>query len=113
MDAQNLRFKNESFSTVISANLLHDVRGPQRVVEEMMRVAKPKGTIAISDLNKKGKALVNRVYRIDKEIHRGKPIDLEKVVARTFRKAEFPFRKYDDGYITTYVTIKNTHEKRD
>ena len=48
MDAQNLRFKNESFSTVISANLLHDVRGPQRVVEEMMRVAKPKKIIAIN-----------------------------------------------------------------
>jgi len=112
MDAHKLKFKDGSFSTVISANLLHDVREPQRVVEEMMRVTKPKGTIVISDLNKKGKTLVNRVYRIDKEIHRGRPLDLEKTVAGAFRKAAVQFKKYDDGYITTFVSIKNTHEKR-
>ena len=111
MDAQSLKFQDGSFSTVISANLLHDVREPKRVVEEMMRVTKPKGTIVVSDLNKKGKALVNRVYRIDREIHRGKPIDLEKMVAETFRKAAVQFKKFDDGYITTYVSIKNTRTR--
>ncbi|EFK95879.1 protein containing Methyltransferase type 11 domain, partial [sediment metagenome] len=35
MAAQKLRFNNGSFSTAISVNLLHDVKNPYRVVQEM------------------------------------------------------------------------------
>ena len=106
MDAQNIKFKNGSFATVISANLLHDVNNPKRVVREMIRVAKPEAKIIISDLNKKGRDLVNKVYRLNSEVHRGKLIDLEKVVGGTFRKMGISFKRYKDGYITTYVGEK-------
>jgi len=102
--------KDNSFSTVISANLLHDVKEPKKVVNEILRVAKPGGKVVISDLNKKGKALVNKVYRINKEIHRGKPINLEKIVAGPFQKSAIKFNKYEDGYVTTYVIIKGNSE---
>jgi len=103
MDAQNIRFKDNSFSTVISSNLLHDVKKPQKVVEEMIRLTGLGGKIIISDLNRKGRLLVNKVYRLNREVHRGNLIDLEKVAGQLFKKARIPYKKYDDGYITTYV----------
>jgi len=106
MDAQKLRFKNASFSTTISANLLHDVKNPHKVIQEMVRITKPGGKVIVSDLNKKGKDLVNKVYRINKEVHRGKPIDLKKIVEVNFRQTEINFKEYNDGYITTYVGEK-------
>jgi len=107
MDAQNMKFRDGSFATVISANLLHDVKEPHKVMREMIRVARPRGKIVISDLNKKGRSLVNKVYRINREVHRGKLIDLEEIVGKNFRKRGISFKKYRDGYITTYVGEKN------
>jgi len=106
MDAQKLRFKNESFSTTISANLLHDVKNPDKVMQEMIRVTKRGGRVIVSDLNKKGKDLVNKVYRINKEVRKGKPINLKKIAERNFRQSKINFKEYDDGYITTYLGEK-------
>ncbi len=106
MDAQNMKFKDGSFATVISANLLHDVKDPSRVVCEAIRVTQAKGRIVISDLNRKGKFLVNKVYKINKEVHRAKPVDLEGPVGENFKKNKIPFKKYNDGYITTYCGEK-------
>mgnify|MGYP000303555335 CR=1 FL=1 len=107
MDAGYLKFRDNSFNTVISANLLHDVKNPERVVDEMIRVCKIRGKIIISDLNKKGKALVNRVYRINKEVHRSRVIDLDKVVGARFNAQGIPFNKYVGGFITTFVGKKD------
>ena len=106
MDAEDLRFKSSSFNTVFSANLLHDVKNSERVVDEIIRVCKVKGRIIISDLNKKGKTIVNKVYRINKEVHRAKVIDLDKVVGLRFNAQRVLFNKYIDGPITTFVGRK-------
>jgi len=105
MDAQNMRFQNGSFATTVSANLLHDVRRPERVLQEMIRLTRPGGRIVISDLNQKGRALVNKVYRINREIHKGRAIILGKIVPKALRKAGIGFKKYTDDHITTYVGI--------
>ena len=106
MDAEDLKFKNNSFNTVFSANLLHDVKRPRRVIDEMIRVCKLNGKVIISDLNRKGKALVNKVYRINKEVHRAKVIDLNKAVGARFKAKGILFDKYVDGFITTFVGRK-------
>jgi ubiquinone/menaquinone biosynthesis C-methylase UbiE len=106
MDAEDIRFKNNSFSTVFSANLLHDLENPERAVDEMIRVCKIRGKIIVSDLNKKGKALVNQVYRINKEVHKSRVIDLDKVVGRRLKTKSVLFNKYVDGFITTFAGRK-------
>jgi len=106
MDAQNLKFKDERFSTVVSANLLHDVKNPHKVMQEMVRVTRRCGKVIISDLNRKGKDLVNKVYRINKEVHKGKPINLKKIVEGNFKQSRINFKEYNDGYITTYIGEK-------
>ena len=106
MDAEDLRFSSSTFNAVFSANLLHDVKNPARVVEEMIRVCKAEGKIIISDLNKSGESLVNKVYRINKEVHRSKVVDLDKIVGKRFKLRNIPFNKYIDEFVTTFVGRK-------
>lgn len=42
-DAQDLPFKNESFDAVLCFDLIEHVRYPEKVIEEIYRVLKPKG----------------------------------------------------------------------
>ena len=106
MDAQNLEFKSNSFNAVFCANLLHDVGNPGRVVDEIIRVCRPKGKIVISDLNENGRALVNKVYRINSQVHRSKIIDLDKVAGRRFTMQQIVFDKYVEEFVTTFVAVK-------
>ncbi|MEW6089226.1 MAG: class I SAM-dependent methyltransferase [bacterium] len=106
MDAQSMKFRDDSFNTVISANFLHDVKKPKKSVQEMIRITRPGGKIIISDLNKKGMLLVNKVYRKQGDVHKGSTLDLEKISGEDFKKAGIYFKKYNDGYITTYVCKK-------
>ncbi|MCP1336184.1 class I SAM-dependent methyltransferase [Futiania mangrovi] len=47
MDAQNLAFPDESFDTVVSMYTITAVPDPIRVMQEIVRVTKPGGTIVI------------------------------------------------------------------
>jgi len=106
MDAQNMKFKDNSFQTVISSNLLHDVKDPKKAVREIIRVTQSTGKIVVSDLNSKGKKLVNKVYRINNEVHLSETIDFKKVVEKQFVISKIPFKKYHNGFITTFVGKK-------
>ncbi len=106
MDAEKLDFKDNSFKTVISVNLLHDVKSPKKVIKEIIRVCRPGGKIVITDLNEKGKDIVNRVYRINKEIHRGKNLNLDRVVGGSLKNKGIVFKKYDGGPLTIFTGEK-------
>ncbi|OQX85929.1 MAG: hypothetical protein B6D55_06760 [Candidatus Omnitrophica bacterium 4484_70.2] len=107
MDAQDIKFKDNYFSTVISANLLHEVSYPQKVVEEMIRVAKKKGKIIISDLNTEGKKLITKVNKIYPFINVPEVIDFKRIIEKVFINNNVSFKKYSQGIITTYIGIKS------
>ena len=54
-DALNLPFQNDSFSVVISFDLLEHIADQEKAVEEMTRVLKPEGLLIIYSLNKRYK----------------------------------------------------------
>ena len=63
-DATNLAFANDEFDLVCAFGLLHHVRRPQKVISEMLRVAKT--AILISDSNNfgQGSAIVRLVKQL-------------------------------------------------
>ena len=106
MDARMMQFPDCRFRTVFSANLLHDAKKPSRIVAEMLRVTRQGGTLVISDLNRKGTALIHKVHKINKRVHCSTSINFKKTVEAEFEKRGIAFRKYDDGFLTTYVATK-------
>ncbi len=51
-DASQLCFPDESFDWVLSNSLLHHLRNPLAVLNEMARVARPNGTVLLRDLRR-------------------------------------------------------------
>ncbi len=106
MDAERMKFPDGEFATVFSANLLHDVRQPRKVVEEMIRVTRKGGKLVISDLNREGRKLVNCAYRRDSKVHRSGVINFSQVVEETLKNMGVKFKKYEGSIVTTYVGLK-------
>lgn len=80
MDAECLRFKDVSFDYVIAVNFMHHAKHPIKCLREMARVAKDK--ILIVDVNKRGKAILERVHA--KEGHRHEPSKISFTKIKAF-----------------------------
>lgn len=68
-DAGHLKFRSGSFDTVVSVNALHHMRNPLAAVREMVRVMKPGGKIVISDLDRSGFRIFNRIHGAEGRAH--------------------------------------------
>ena len=67
MNAERLRYKNNSFDYVISVNFIHHAKNPVRCLKEMIRVAKNK--LIIADINRRGERIMEKVHRLDGHSH--------------------------------------------
>ncbi|MDD5679007.1 MAG: class I SAM-dependent methyltransferase [Kiritimatiellae bacterium] len=68
-DAAHLPWPDHSFDSVVSVNALHHMKNVQRVIDEILRVAKPGGKIVLADFNSRGFAIMNKVHRHEQRIH--------------------------------------------
>ena len=69
-DACRLNFETGSFDVVLSAGLIHHLTKPELVLKEMLRVCKSGKRIIISDLNDKGKLIIDQVQKEDGKKHK-------------------------------------------
>jgi len=99
MDAAELEFEDESFELVISANTLHHLDEPYRVLNEIIRVLREGGRMVISDFNEIGLALISRIHKKEGRVHEPGGIDMAKAVAyllsKSFRVERFSSKLQD------------------
>jgi len=99
MNAENLSFDALSFENVISVNFMHHTKDPVQCLQEMARVARAK--VVISDVNKKGAAILEKVHKLDGHDHPRSPISFE--VMRSFlQRNAFKVKTYQ-GYCQTVL----------
>ncbi len=67
MNAEKLRFGNDSFDSVISVNFMHHAKNPIECLREMIRVTKNK--LVIVDINKRGERIMAKVHALDGHRH--------------------------------------------
>ena len=68
-DARQLEFLKNSFDIVLSAVMLHHLPQIDPVLTEMYRVCRPDGLIIISDLNDKGKNIIQTLLQQEGKHH--------------------------------------------
>ena len=74
MNAERLKYKDNSFDYVISVNFIHHAKNPVKCLKEMIRVAKNK--LIIADLNKQGEKVMEKVHALDGHKHEASKLSL-------------------------------------
>lgn len=80
-NGENLSFKDGSFNVIFSVNTVHHLESPYEVVNELIRVLAVKGKIVLSDFNKEGLLVMDKIHSIEGQKHKVSEITLREVKA--------------------------------
>ncbi len=80
-DGENLSFADNSFDIIFAVNLVHHLKNPYRVLDELRRVLAPSGKLVISDFNERGLAMMAEIHRQEGDEHEVSSVRLEAVEA--------------------------------
>lgn len=103
MNAECLRFPNNAFDGVISVNFVHHAKHPRKCIREMVRVARK--TVVISDLNKRGGDIMDRIHALDGLKHEKSRMSL-KEIEEYLKKLCLKVKVYRDKCQTVFVAKK-------
>lgn len=68
LDATHMDFENDGIESVVTANAMHHMEDPRRVLEEMARVLKPNGKLLLVEFNARGFDVIGQIHH---EVHGG------------------------------------------
>jgi len=80
-NGENLSFKDKSFDTIISVNVLHHLSKPYKVIDEFIRVLSPGGKLVISDFTGEGFALMEKIHASEGGKHEAGDTSLSDIEA--------------------------------
>ncbi|MCK9574325.1 MAG: class I SAM-dependent methyltransferase [Candidatus Omnitrophica bacterium] len=104
MNAEKLRYKDNSFDYVVSVNFIHHAKNPAKCLKEMARVMK--GKLIIADLNKRGERIMEKMHALDGHKHMVSKMSLPDV-KEYLEKAGLVVKIYKD--ICQAVIIAKRH----
>ena len=78
-NAEQLSFKNQSFDTIFSINVVHHLSSPYKVMDEIARVVRINGKIIISDFTQEGLDLIGRVHRNEGHEHIAEKTTIDEI----------------------------------
>lgn len=93
MNAERLKYKDNSFDSVISVNFIHHAQSPAKCLKEMARVTKKK--LIIADLNKRGEKIMEKVHALDGHKHAASKMSM-RLVKLFLKKLGMVVRTYRD-----------------
>ena len=103
MDAERLRYKDNSFDNVISVNFIHHAKNPVKCLKEMIRVTKNK--LIIADINKRGERIMEKVHALDGHSHALSKISLKETEV-LLKNAGMKVRVYKDTCQAVLIATK-------
>jgi ubiquinone/menaquinone biosynthesis C-methylase UbiE len=78
-DAENLSFENGSFDVVLAINVIHHLKKPLKAIDEFVRVVKPKGKIILSDFNREGFKMMEKIHASEERKHEVGEVTLSEI----------------------------------
>ncbi|MBL7073554.1 MAG: class I SAM-dependent methyltransferase [Candidatus Omnitrophica bacterium] len=78
-NAEHLSFKNNSFDIIFSINTVHHFSKPYKVMDESARILATEGKIILSDFNKKGFEILDKVHASEGQTHETAELGLSEM----------------------------------
>ncbi len=103
MNAERLRYENNSFEYVVSVNFIHHAKNPVKCLKEMIRVVKKK--LIIADINKRGQRIMEKVHKLDGHSHEASKMSLGET-EMFLKKSGMKIKAYKDTCQTVLIAVK-------
>jgi SAM-dependent methyltransferase len=101
-DAVRLPFPAGAFDAVLSFGSMHHMPDCRQVIEEMVRVCKRTGVLAIADLNRRGLAAVRTENARHGHTHDENECRMS-AIGRILGNGELRVRRHDLEFVTVYI----------
>ncbi len=102
-DAHQLSFPDRSFDFIFCANVVHHLEGVYQVLEEMLRVCRPGGSLIIGDFHPAGLKVIEQIHQARGQGHHSGGMMPEEV-QRFFEAKGLDAKKVETD-IQTILTI--------
>ena len=64
-DAESLAYEDRCFDIIFTINMVHHLSCARKVFDELIRVLTPSGKLVVSDLNRQGLAIMDKIHAHD------------------------------------------------
>jgi len=68
-NGEHTGFSNGSFDTVFSVNVLHHLRNPYQVIDELIRIVSPHGKLIVADFTEEGFKVMAKIHGLEGNTH--------------------------------------------
>jgi len=68
-NGEHTSFADGSFGVVFSVNLLHHLRNPYQVIDELTRVLSPGGKLVLGDFTEEGFQIMDKIHALEGKTH--------------------------------------------
>lgn len=68
-DGERTSFRSGSFDIVFSVNVIHHLKDPYRVVDELVRVLSPGGRLVLADFTEEGFKTMDKIHSLEGQQH--------------------------------------------
>lgn len=106
-NAEKLSFKDDSFDVILSVNTFHHFTDPFKVMDELVRVLSFEGKIILSDFNKAGLELLDKIHASEHKVHEKSRFSLNNIEVY-MRQKHFKIEKSNTSFqkiLTFYKPI--------
>ncbi len=105
-DGEKLSFPDCSFEIIFSVNMIHHLKDPYRVIDELSRVLVPGGKLIISDFNPEGLAMMAEIHRLEGSEHQVSPVGIDQV-EKYLRSKGFKVKRTGTRFQIILVASRN------
>ena len=92
-NAEHLNFESECFDAIFSVNLIHHLRNPFKVIDNLIRVASVGCKIVLSDFSKEGLKVIDKIHSSEGRKHEVEQASLVDV-SRYLLNKKFKIEEY-------------------
>jgi len=111
-NGEHTSFSEGSFDTVFSVNVLHHLRNPYQVLDELIRLLSRNGKLILADFTEEGFKIMDKIHALEGNVHEVGETKLADVEAY-LRKKCFSIRNIQNIYQHVLIASKDSNKIND
>ncbi len=106
-NGERTSFVDGGFDTVFSVNVLHHLRNPYQVIDELIRLISPQGKLILADFTQEGFKVMDKIHSLEGNTHEVGKVRLMDAESYLIKK-DFSVKKTKSVYQCVLVTERSS-----